>query len=74
MHQSATEIEPPFHSARVLFWQVVGTICETDAIEDMIHPLLEPVALQTIGRAPITQVIPGRKVFINGQLLRNDTQ
>ncbi len=74
VHDAAAEIQAALHAAREFLGQVFGPVAETDVLENLIDTRVERLAGEPVGTAPVTQVLDRRKVFVQREFLRHDTQ
>ncbi len=69
MKQSCPDVEPTLHAARELTGPVPGPILEFDDRENLIHPPLEFGARQTVQPSKEDEVLAGRQVGVDGDVL-----
>ena len=74
VHDAATEVEPSLHATAESLGRFAGPIGKPDQLQDFRDPILQLLATHAVGGAPIREVLGRRKVFIECELLRDDSQ
>ena len=69
VQQADADVEAALHAARVVVGLVVSPVGQAGQLEDRIHALVERLAGHALQLAEEAQVLAGRKVGVDGQVL-----
>src|SRR3546814_19941522 len=72
VQQPDPDVEPALHSARELARPVVGPLPQADHVEHLVDAAIELLGGELVQPPEEAQVLPGRELWVDGDLLRHE--